>query len=130
MRLARAGMLAVLLSACVSPGEAVPSRTFTFVQATPSASGSITVTAAPSGTPDLSAVRLVEFPVGRGQGPHDVAPAPDGTVWYTAQRTGELGRLDPKTGATKMTKLGAGSAPHGVIVGPDGAPWVTDGGLN
>jgi virginiamycin B lyase len=65
-----------------------------------------------------------------GSGPHDVAPAPDGSVWYTAQRTGELGRLDPATGATRHIKLGDGSAPHGVIVGPDGAPWITDGGLN
>ena len=37
------------------------------------------------------------FDVPRGAGPHDVAPAPDGTVWYTAQRQGALGRLDPKT---------------------------------
>jgi len=59
-----------------------------------------------------------------------VAPAPDGTVWYTAQRSGELGRLDPATGETHHIPLGAGSAPHGVIVGPDGAAWVTDSGLN
>jgi len=65
-----------------------------------------------------------------GSGPHDVAPAPDGAVWYTAQRSGELGRLDPQTGQTRHVKLGPGSAPHGVIVGPDGAPWVTDGGQN
>lgn len=65
-----------------------------------------------------------------GSHPHDVAPAPDGTVWYTAQVTGALGRLDPATGETHHIPLGAGSAPHGVIVGPDGAAWVTDGGLN
>jgi len=71
-----------------------------------------------------------EYPVPSGSHPHDVAPAPDGTVWYTAQAAGELGRLDPATGKTHQIKLGAGSHPHGVIVGPDGAPWVTDGGLN
>jgi virginiamycin B lyase len=65
-----------------------------------------------------------------GSGPHDVAPAPDGTVWYTAQRSGALGRLNPTTGETRQIPLGNGSAPHGVIVGPDGAAWVTDGGLN
>jgi virginiamycin B lyase len=70
------------------------------------------------------------FPVPAGSAPHDVAPAPDGTVWYTAQRTGKLGRLDPATGNTTEVPLGSGSAPHGVIVGPDGHAWVTDSGLN
>jgi virginiamycin B lyase len=74
--------------------------------------------------------RVQEYPVPAGTHPHDVAPAPDGTVWYTAQATGELGRLDPKTGKTTEVLLGDGSAPHGVIVGPDKAAWVTDGGLN
>jgi virginiamycin B lyase len=73
---------------------------------------------------------LQEYPVPAGSHPHDVAPASDGTVWYTAQATGELGRLDPTTGKTRHIKLGQGSRPHGVIVGPDGAPWITDGGLN
>jgi len=71
-----------------------------------------------------------EFPLPAGSGPHDVAPARDGGVWYTAQRSGELGHLDPAAGRTRHIKLGEGSAPHGVIVGPDGAPWITDGGLN
>jgi virginiamycin B lyase len=74
--------------------------------------------------------RVHEYPVPAGSHPHDVAPAPDGSVWYTAQRTGRLGRLDPRTGRVVEIPLGAGSAPHGVIVGPDGAAWVTDGGLN
>ena len=59
-----------------------------------------------------------------------MAPAPDGGVWYTAQGSGELGRLDPATGGTHHIELGPGSRPHGVIVGPDGAPWVTDSGLD
>jgi len=73
-------------------------------------------------------VRYYELP--SGSGPHDVAPAHDGTVWYTAQRTGKLGRLDPRSGKVEEIQLGRGSAPHGVIVGPDGAAWVTDGGQN
>jgi virginiamycin B lyase len=74
--------------------------------------------------------RVREYPVPPGTHPHDVAPAPDGTVWYTAQSTGKLGRLDPETGRTTEVPLGDGSSPHGVIVGPDGAAWVTDSGLN
>jgi virginiamycin B lyase len=74
--------------------------------------------------------QIQEYSVPGGSHPHDVAPAPDGTIWYTGQRTGVLGRLDPETGDLHEIPLGQGSAPHGVIVGPDNAAWVTDGGLN
>jgi virginiamycin B lyase len=77
-----------------------------------------------------AATEWAEFALPEGSGPHDVAPAPDGTVWFTAQRAGALGRLDPNSGHVDEFPLGNGSAPHGVIVAPDGAPWVTDGGLN
>src|SRR5689334_8123799 len=70
------------------------------------------------------------FPVLAGAGPHDVYPAPDGAVWFTAQSAGKLGRLDPRTGRSDLIALGPGAAPHGVIVGPDGAAWVTEGGQN
>jgi virginiamycin B lyase len=80
--------------------------------------------------PPALAAEIAYFNVPKGDHPHDVAPAPDGTVWYTGQRAGVLGRLDPKTGQIERIPLGEGSAPHGVIIGPDGAAWVTDSGLN
>jgi virginiamycin B lyase len=83
-----------------------------------------------AGTVRESELVIEEYRVPNGSHPHDVAPAPDGTVWYTAQASGELGRLDPATGETRHIPLGDASAPHGVIVGPDGAPWITDSGLN
>jgi virginiamycin B lyase len=86
--------------------------------------------AAGSATATELQFRVREFPVPTGTHPHDVAPARDGGVWFTAQGSGQLGWLNPKTGRTRLTRLGSGSAPHGVIVGPDGAPWITDGGLN
>lgn len=73
---------------------------------------------------------IESFPVPAGSRPHDVAPAADGGVWYTAQGSGELGWLDPATGETRHIPLGLGSRPHGVIVDDDGTPWITDGGLN
>jgi virginiamycin B lyase len=84
----------------------------------------------PAAAAGVGAVRIREFRVPPGSHPHDVAPARDGAVWFTAQASGHLGRLDPRTGRTRLIALGEGSAPHGVIVGPDGAPWITDGGLD
>jgi virginiamycin B lyase len=138
MRLIAALLIAVVAVACAAPadqaGRWTSFPTATLGTTTPAASAAGTPAGTPAataaGTPDVAAVKLVEFPVGRGQHPHDVAPAADGGVWYTAQSTGELGYLDPKTGATKMVRLGSGSSPHGVIVGPDGAPWITDSGQN
>ena len=66
----------------------------------------------------------------RRTGIHDVAPAPDGGVWFTAQASGHLGWFDPATGRTELVALGSGSSPHGVVQGPDKAAWVTDSGQN
>jgi virginiamycin B lyase len=81
-------------------------------------------------TASVHAAEVRYYPVPEGTGPHDVAPAPDGTVWYTGQGNGVLGRLNPDTGKVEEVPLGEGSAPHGVVIGPDGAAWVTDGGQN
>jgi virginiamycin B lyase len=79
----------------------------------------------------LAEVRVQTYQLPEGGGsPHDVAVGADGIVWYTAQRDGKLGRLDPATGKVDLVPLGRGAAPHGVVIGPDGAPWVTEGGTN
>jgi len=131
MRVRTLLLVAVLATACTTtirdfPGSAAPSPSSVETIASSTAAPTSLETPGPS----VTQLGLSQYSVPKGQGPHDVAPAVDGGVWYTAQRTGELGHLDPKTGATRMVKLGNGSAPHGVIVGPDGNPWVTDGGLN
>ena len=82
---------------------------------------------AASGAPHGAlAAQVSYFAVPKGAHPHDVAPAPDGKVWYTAQHQGALGILDPKTGKTEHVALGPGARPHGVIVGPDRAAWITE----
>lgn len=72
------------------------------------------------------------YPVPEGTHPHDVAASPEanGPVYYTAQKTGRLGILNPVSGQTQEISLGEGSAPHGVVMGPDRKVWVTDSGLN
>jgi virginiamycin B lyase len=86
--------------------------------------------AALAATPAAAQPVVQEYSVPAGSHPHDVAPAADGGVWFTAQAAGYLGWLDPNTGDVRQVPLGPRSAPHGVIVGPDGAAWVTDGGQN
>jgi len=87
---------------------------------------------AQSAAGQIPAARLQSWPLDTPErtGIHDVAPAPDGGVWYAAQRSGHLGWFDPKTGRSELVALGPGSSPHGVIAGPDGAAWLTDGGQN
>jgi len=82
------------------------------------------------GVAEVTAASVAYYAVPSGAHPHDVAPAPDGTVWYTAQHRGALGILDPKTGKVEHIALGHDAAPHGVIVGPDRAAWITDSGQN
>jgi virginiamycin B lyase len=51
-------------------------------------------------------------------------------VYFSAQRSGELGILDPKSGKVQTVSLGANASPHGVTLSADGAAWLTDGGQN
>jgi virginiamycin B lyase len=121
--LAIIGFPAILVVGC---GASQPTPTRSPSQVTPSAE---VIPGSPGASVSLS-LTIREFAVPAGSHPHDVSPAGDGGIWYTAQNAGKLGHLDPATGATREIALGPGSAPHGVITGPDGAPWITDGGLN
>jgi virginiamycin B lyase len=88
--------------------------------------------ALPAGGLRAQPARMQSWPLRtpKRAGIHDVAPAPEGGVWFTAQGSGHLGWFDPASGRAELVALGSGSAPHGVIPGPDKAAWVTDGGQN
>jgi virginiamycin B lyase len=77
-------------------------------------------------------VAVQEYPIPRGLYAHDVwaDPAPGGPVYFSAQRSGDLGILDPKTGKVETVALGSGASPHGVTMSEDGTVWLTDGGQN
>lgn len=131
------------VASCSNDGSSEPTATSdpAATSSTSSTSAAVTTTsvAATSTTPsspsttttlDPESLEIESFPVPSGSRPHDVAPAVDGGVWYTAQGLGELGWLDPAGGETRHIPLGPGSRPHGVIVDDEGTPWITDGGLN
>ncbi len=79
----------------------------------------------------LAQVTVQEYPIPPGHRVHDVwaDPSPGGPVWISAQGSGNLGILDPKSGKVEFVPLGSGSAPHGVIADRRGV-WLTDGGQN
>jgi virginiamycin B lyase len=83
-------------------------------------------------SPAIAQVTIQEYPIPRGHRVHDVwaDASPGGPVWFSAQGSGHLGILDPKSGKVELVALGSGSSPHGVIAAADGAPWLTDGGQN
>ncbi|HYL89100.1 MAG TPA: hypothetical protein VEU32_10100 [Burkholderiales bacterium] len=63
--------------------------------------------------PAKAQVSVQEYPVPRGHGIHDVwaDAAPNGPVWISAQGSGHLGILDPKSGRIEFIALGSGSSP-------------------
>ena len=134
--------LGVAVAACTTTPEPPPiapltvttttgqTTTTTAAPATVAPTTTTTTEAPAPGAVPAGRLTMLAYAVPAGSRPHDVAPAADGGVWYTAQGTGHLGWLDPATGAIKEIPLGPGSRPHGVIVGTDGTAWITDGGLN
>lgn len=122
-------LLLILASGCtVMP--ALTERSPTIVATATAVASTASTATEPANQMTAPRPAIEEYPLPAGTHPHDVAPATDGGVWYTAQGAGKLGWLDPESGEIREIPLGAGSRPHGVIVGPDGAPWITDGGLN
>jgi len=61
-----------------------------------------------------------------GSRPHDPLATMDGSLWYTGQMSGVLGRLDPKTGNFKEFPLKTPhSGPHGLTEDKGGNIWYT-----
>jgi streptogramin lyase len=105
------------------------STTISSATAEPSPTRADPVTVVSPSTPVQ--LQLQEYAVPPGSHPHDVAPAPDGTVWYTAQHLGELGRLDPATGAWREWLLpGERPMPYAVYVDENDMIWLSDFGAN
>jgi streptogramin lyase len=61
----------------------------------------------------------------RGSSPpiYDLSPDAEGNVWYTLYEFGYIGRLDPKTGKSKLYQIPGAGRIKGVDVGKDGNIW-------
>jgi CRP-like cAMP-binding protein len=68
----------------------------------------------------LANVRL--FPADRG--PEDIAPAADGSMWFTRSTAGNIARITPSGVITIQSKAVKGE-PLGITVAPNGDPWFT-----
>ena len=72
-------------------------------------------------------VSIKQWPVATpGSRPHDPRATQDGSIWYTGQLAGVLGRLDPDTGQIKEFQLKTPhTGPHGLAEDKDGNIWFT-----
>lgn len=59
--------------------------------------------------------------------PTQLAPGPDGRLWFTCAATGQVGMLAPVTHAPTLVALPtATGAPQALAAGPDGRMWFTE----
>jgi virginiamycin B lyase len=75
--------------------------------------------------PAKVSIEMYDVPT-QGSRPHDPMAARDGSIWWSGQLVGKLGRLDPKTGAIREYSLKtAFTGPHGLVEDKAGNVWFT-----
>ncbi len=122
-------MRALSLSPLLLSSVVVAPTGFSAALAAPAPAFRYTTTAIPAPDAignDSSRYKVTIYPTVPGIGTRDVAPDPDGSVWFNGQWAGVIGHLNPLTGEVRLFPLGRGSHPHGVIMGPDGGLWICD----
>jgi virginiamycin B lyase len=80
---------------------------------------------------DPNTMQITEYPLAEGARPRRLALAADDAVYFTDYQGGNLGRLDPVSGAAKMwpSPGGTGSNPYGIAITPDGMVWYSESGV-
>jgi virginiamycin B lyase len=76
-------------------------------------------------------LQITEYPLAEGARPRRLAIAADDAVYFTDYQGGNLGRLDPVSGAAKMwlSPGGTGSHPYGMAITADGMVWYSESGV-
>jgi virginiamycin B lyase len=80
---------------------------------------------------DPNTMEITESLLAEGARPRRLAIAADDRVYFTDYQGGNLGRLDPVSGAAKMwpSPGGTGSNPYGIAITPDGMVWYSESGV-
>lgn len=76
-----------------------------------------------------AAGHLSEFPVPTSNtSPEQIAPGPDGNLWFTDEGHSEIGRVTPSGTITEPPIPTSDTPPLDITAGPDGNLWATTGG--
>src|SRR5229473_1249517 len=80
---------------------------------------------------DPQSMEITEYKLPESARPRRMAIDAEDKIYFTDYNGGNLGRLDPGTGAEKMwpSPSGAGSAPYGITITPDGMVWYSESGV-
>jgi streptogramin lyase len=76
-------------------------------------------------TASVLAATFTEYPIPTpGSGPWGITSGPDGALWFTEQRAGQIGRIST---SGVVTEYHGTFNPRGIAAGPDGALWFIEG---
>jgi virginiamycin B lyase len=77
-------------------------------------------------------MEITEYGLPEGTRPRRLDITPDGLIYYTDNRRGYLGRLDPATGKVEEwpSPGGTQSAPYGIATTSDGMVWYSESGVS
>ncbi|TLZ59144.1 MAG: hypothetical protein E6K20_16500 [Gammaproteobacteria bacterium] len=80
---------------------------------------------------DPATMGITEYKLPEGARPRRLAIAADDKIYFTDFKGGNVGRLDPLTGAVKMwpSPGGHNSGPYGIAITPDGMVWYSESGV-
>jgi virginiamycin B lyase len=80
---------------------------------------------------DPQSMEITEYKLPESARPRRMAIDAEDRIYFTDYNGGNLGRLDPRTGAVKMwpSPSGAGSAPYGITITLDGMVWYSESGV-
>jgi virginiamycin B lyase len=73
---------------------------------------------------------ITEYPVPNGGKPFELAPGPNGTLWFTVERNDAIGSITSDGHITQVRIPTPQSRPYDIAVGSDGAFWFEEGTAN